>query len=49
MDAQYKDGRKLTEQEVGGMMIALLFAGQHTSSITSAWTGLLLLANREFL
>jgi sterol 14-demethylase len=23
-------------------MIALLFAGQHTSSVTSSWTGLLL-------
>lgn len=25
-----------------GLMIALLFAGQHTSSVTSSWTGLLL-------
>ena len=25
------------------MMIALLFAGQHTSSVTGSWTGLLLL------
>lgn len=49
MDARYKDGRGLTDQEVGGMMVALLFAGQHTSSITSSWTGLLLLDNKEFL
>lgn len=49
MDAEYKDGTKLTDQEVAGMMIALLFAGQHTSSITSSWTGLLLMDNKEFL
>lgn len=49
MDARYKDGRGLTDQEVGGMMVALLFAGQHTSSITSSWTGLLLMDNPEFI
>lgn len=43
MKATYKDGRRLTEQEIAGLMIALLFAGQHTSSITSSWTGLQLL------
>jgi sterol 14alpha-demethylase len=50
MDANYKtlDGdRPLTESEIAGLMIALLFAGQHTSSITASWTGLCLLANRE--
>jgi hypothetical protein len=32
-------GRQLTEDEITGLLIAVLFAGQHTSSITSAWTG----------
>jgi len=30
------------------MMIALLFAGQHTSSITATWTGLLLSSHPQF-
>lgn len=47
MEATYKDGKKLTDAEIGGLMVALLFAGQHTSSITSTWTGLFLLDNKE--
>lgn len=41
-DARYQNvcgGRQLTEDEITGLLIAVLFAGQHTSSITSAWTG----------
>ena len=34
------DGRELSEDEITGMLIAVLFAGQHTSSITSTWTSL---------
>ena len=33
-------GRQMTEEEITGLLIAVLFAGQHTSSITSSWTGL---------
>ena len=33
-------GRELSEEEITGMLIAVLFAGQHTSSITSTWTTL---------
>lgn len=43
MDFKYKDGRGLTDDEITGMMIAALFAGQHTSSITTSWTILFLL------
>ena len=32
-----------TDGEITGMLIAVLFAGQHTSSITSSWTGYLLM------
>jgi sterol 14-demethylase len=42
MDAKYSDGSRPTDANIAGMMIALLFAGQHTSSITSTWTTLLL-------
>ena len=46
MDAIYKDGTKLPPHEVTGLMICLLFAGQHTSSVTSTWTGLYLLQDK---
>mmetsp|Transcript_261 Transcript_261/g.249 ORF Transcript_261/g.249 Transcript_261/m.249 type:complete len:494 (+) Transcript_261:48-1529(+) len=50
IDFQYKeDGRGLTDEEIVGLLIALLFAGQHTSSITSTWTAMLLLHNPEEL
>uniref|UniRef100_A0A7S4NJA6 Uncharacterized protein n=1 Tax=Paramoeba aestuarina TaxID=180227 RepID=A0A7S4NJA6_9EUKA len=49
MDQKYKDGRKLRVEELAGMMIAMLFAGQHTSSVTSSWTGLFLMNNPKYL
>lgn len=39
-------GRLLTDDEITGLLIATLFAGQHTSSITSAWTGYFMIANK---
>jgi sterol 14-demethylase len=48
IDARYKDGRTLTEDQITGMLIAVLFAGQHTSSITSTWTGLFLMADKTW-
>lgn len=42
MDIEYKDGSRITDEEVTGLLIALLFAGQHTSSITSSWLALYL-------
>lgn len=48
IDSKYKDGRPTTESEVAGLLIAALFAGQHTSSITSTWTGAYLLRFKEF-
>ncbi|CAI0556340.1 unnamed protein product, partial [Linum tenue] len=47
IDSKYKDGRPTTEGEVTGLLIAALFAGQHTSSITSTWTGAYLLRHKE--
>ncbi|KAI8853223.1 cytochrome P450 [Chytridium lagenaria] len=37
MTSEYKDGSKMSNDAVAHMMIALLMAGQHTSSTTSAW------------
>ncbi|KAI4885662.1 hypothetical protein NFI96_022435, partial [Prochilodus magdalenae] len=42
IDATYKDGRPLNDDEIAGMLIGLLLAGQHTSSTTSAWLGFFL-------
>ncbi|KAI4373746.1 hypothetical protein MLD38_011831 [Melastoma candidum] len=49
IDSKYKNGRSTTESEVTGLLIAALFAGQHTSSITSIWTGAYLLKNEKYL
>ncbi|XVE55940.1 hypothetical protein DITRI_Ditri03aG0197600 [Diplodiscus trichospermus] len=49
IESKYKDGRPTTEAEVTGLLIAALFAGQHTSSITSTWTGAYLLRHNKFL
>lgn len=49
IESKYKDGRPTTESEVTGLLIAALFAGQHTSSITSTWTGAYLLCNKKYL
>ncbi len=47
MDITYKDKSKITDEEVTGLLIALLFAGQHTSCITSTWTSLFIANNKN--
>jgi len=49
MDGSYRDGTKLTEDQITGMLIAGLFAGQHTSSVTSSWLGLFVADDRDRL
>lgn len=49
IDSKYKlayNGRYTTDEEITGMLIAVLFAGQHTSSVTCTWTLLSMLANQ---
>mmetsp|Transcript_15100 Transcript_15100/g.22470 ORF Transcript_15100/g.22470 Transcript_15100/m.22470 type:complete len:221 (+) Transcript_15100:1-663(+) len=46
---KYKDGGQATNDEITGLLIALLFAGQHTSSISSTWTLSMCLLNPEIL
>ena len=45
MQQTYRDGRPLNDKEIAHIMIALLMAGQHTSSTTSSWILLHLAAN----
>ena len=45
MNSTYKNGIQVPDHEIAHMMIALLMAGQHSSSSTSSWI-MLLLASR---
>lgn len=45
MSAVYRDGRHVPDQEIAHIMIALLMAGQHSSSSTSSWIVLRLAQN----
>lgn len=47
-DSTYKDGVKMTDQEIANLLIGVLMGGQHTSAATSAWI-LLHLAERPEL
>ena len=47
MQQRYKDGRELSDREIAHIMIALLMAGQHTSSSTGTWTLLHLADNPD--
>lgn len=38
MRAVYHDGTQMSPHEVCGMIVAAMFAGQHTSTITTSWT-----------
>ncbi|CAN6183837.1 unnamed protein product [Urochloa humidicola] len=49
IDARYKDGRGTTEEEVVGMLVSALFAGQHNSSSAATWTGARLLTHTKHL
>ena len=40
MRARYDDGRTLTDEEITGILLTVLFAGQHTSGVLATWTGL---------
>ncbi len=43
MAARYADGRGLADDAIVGLLISTIFAGQHTSTVMGAWTGLLML------
>jgi len=49
MTAHYSDGTALSEDNITGLLLTLLFAGQHTSAVLAAWTGILLLQHPQYL
>ena len=49
IDARYTDGRQLEDNEIVGLLLAALFAGQHTSNITSTWMGFMFGENMKWL
>lgn len=51
MAATYRDGTTMSPFEVCGMIVAGMFAGQHTSTITTSWTMLHLIQpeNKKYL
>ena len=49
MHARYKDGRALSDDEITGILLTVLFAGQHTSAVLATWTGLELVRAPSYL
>ena len=49
MCARYKNGRSLTDDEITGILLTALFAGQHTSAVLATWTGLELVRATGYL
>lgn len=49
MEQSYKNGRNINDREIAHMMIALLMAGQHTSSATGSWAMLRLASRPEII
>ncbi|CAA7267234.1 unnamed protein product [Cyclocybe aegerita] len=47
MEQKYRNGRPLSDKEIAHIMIAVLMAGQHTSSATGSWTLLHIAANPD--
>ena len=49
MAARYSQGGALDTEAITGLILTLLFAGQHTSAVLAAWTGLFLARHPEHL
>ena len=49
MESKYSDGRGLSDHEITGMLVAAMFAGHHTSSVTTAWCILEMLRHPEWM
>ncbi|KAM0911076.1 hypothetical protein ACQ4PT_013733 [Festuca glaucescens] len=49
IDSQYKDEYSMSDDEITGLLIALLFGGHHSSSNTATWTGACLLSHEKYL
>ncbi len=49
MNARYKSGDALTDDEIIGLLITVLFAGQHTSAVLGAWMGVEMARAPDFI
>jgi sterol 14-demethylase len=49
MTARYADGSALSDDLITGLLLTIVFAGQHTSAVLGAWTGVLLLEHPQYL
>ncbi|KAF4123391.1 sterol 14alpha-demethylase [Geosmithia morbida] len=49
MNSKYKTGKPVPDHEIANMLIALLMAGQHSSSSTSSWIMLRLAQNPDIM
>ncbi len=49
MTGQYADGSTLNNDNITGMLLTLIFAGQHTSAVLAAWSGVELLQHPNYL
>jgi sterol 14alpha-demethylase len=49
MTARYSDGSALTDDAITGLLLTVIFAGQHTSAVLATWTGVLLLQHPQYL
>jgi sterol 14-demethylase len=47
MAARYEDNTALSDDVIAGLLLTLLFAGQHTSAVMATWLGVLLMKNPE--
>jgi sterol 14-demethylase len=48
MDARYADGSVLPDEVIAGLLLTLLFAGQHTSAVMATWLGVMLLKHPDY-
>ncbi len=49
MEATYADGRPLSEDEITGILLAVIFAGHHTSGVTFCWNQILMHQHPQYL
>ncbi|MBB5118962.1 cytochrome P450 [Streptomyces eurocidicus] len=49
LSARSSTGEALADETVIGLLIGMIFAGQHTSAVLAAWTGVLLLNHPEHI
>ncbi len=49
MNARYKSGRVLSDDEITGIILTALFAGQHTSAVLGTWMGLELFREPDYI